>query len=107
MPNGNRRGPLGEGPRTGRGLGLCNGNSQPGSSNTPGMGKGQGCRRGGGRGWRNWFRATGKTFQQRNATPVTEPKTEELSMKSQLQNRMDVLQKELEVVRKQIERIEK
>lgn len=33
MPAGDRTGPQGQGPRTGRGKGLCNGNSTPGFSN--------------------------------------------------------------------------
>ena len=31
MPGGDRKGPMGEGPMTGRGLGLCAGNDTPGS----------------------------------------------------------------------------
>ncbi len=31
MPGGDRKGPGGAGPRTGRGMGRCNGNDQPGS----------------------------------------------------------------------------
>ncbi|MCF8010529.1 MAG: DUF5320 domain-containing protein [Clostridiales bacterium] len=33
MPGGDRRGPIGEGPRTGRGAGFCSGNSSPGFMN--------------------------------------------------------------------------
>jgi len=55
MPFGDRTGPLGQGPMTGRGLGLCGG--------------GIGFRRGWfgrGRGWRNWYRATGFPGWQRD-----------------------------------------
>ncbi len=54
MPWGDRTGPLGAGPRTGRGLGYCSGNSVPGYMvGGPGLGFGRG--RGYGRGWsRGW-----------------------------------------------------
>ncbi len=63
MPFGDRTGPLGQGPRTGRGAGFCTGSAVPGSMNRGGgFGRGHG---GGGRGWRNAFRATGLTGWQR------------------------------------------
>ena len=43
MPRGDRTGPDGEGPETGRKLGYCTGNNAPGyTSNSPGMGMGRG-----------------------------------------------------------------
>ncbi len=49
MPLGDRTGPVGAGPRTGRGLGLCNGYAVPGYLNTGyGYGRGAGFGRGGG-----------------------------------------------------------
>ncbi len=55
------------GPMTGRGAGYCGGSGMPGSMNPlPGYGtRGWGRGRGGGRGWRHWFRATGMTGWQR------------------------------------------
>ena len=50
LPRGNRTGPRGFGPRTGRGLGYCSGYSTPGYTKGPGMGWGRGY--GGGWGWR-------------------------------------------------------
>ncbi|HOK44880.1 MAG TPA: DUF5320 domain-containing protein [Bryobacteraceae bacterium] len=65
MPFGDRTGPQGLGPMTGRGAGFCAGFGVPGSMN-PGFGRGfVGRGRGGGRGWRNWFYATGLTGRQR------------------------------------------
>ncbi len=64
MPGGDRTGPAGMGPTTGRGAGFCAGYSIPGCMNSPfdwGLGRG----RGGGRGRRNWFHATGLTGWQR------------------------------------------
>ncbi|RUM33674.1 MAG: hypothetical protein DSY33_03955 [Archaeoglobus sp.] len=52
MPGGDRTGPLGLGPRTGRGLGYCSGYNRPGFM-TGGFGRGRGrgrAGRGGGRG---------------------------------------------------------
>jgi hypothetical protein len=63
MPFGDRTGPEGFGPMTGRGAGFCSGSGVPGNMNS-GFGRGFGGR-GGGRGCRNWFRATGLTGWQR------------------------------------------
>jgi hypothetical protein len=65
MPRGDRTGPMGMGPMTGRGAGYCAGYGVPGYANVaPGFGFGLGWGRGwggGGRGrrWRHWFHATG------------------------------------------------
>jgi len=45
MPGGDRTGPLGRGPMTGRALGFCSGNASPGFSNF-GFGRGRGRGRG-------------------------------------------------------------
>jgi hypothetical protein len=68
MPAGDRTGPLGQGPGTGRGAGYCGGYDRPGYMNaTPARGQ-WGWGRGtddfwsrGGRGWRHRFWATGLT----------------------------------------------
>ena len=66
MPFGDRTGPAGLGPRTGRGAGSCGGSGVPGSVNRAGgFGFFGGGRGGGGRGWRNQFYATGLTGWQR------------------------------------------
>lgn len=66
MPGGDRTGPLGMGPMTGRGAGFCAGYPAPGYMSA-GFGRGFGRGRGGGRGRRNWFYATGLTGWQRAA----------------------------------------
>ena len=65
MPGGDRTGPMGNGPMTGRAAGFCAGSGAPGSMNW-GAGGGQGFGRGmgpgfrgRGRGYRNRFWATG------------------------------------------------
>jgi len=61
MPGGDRTGPIGAGPRTGRGLGYCGSYDAPGFAD-PAFGPGRGWRRGrgGGFGWRHRFFATGQ-----------------------------------------------
>lgn len=62
MPGGDGTGPAGLGPMTGRAAGYCAGYPVPGYMNPVG-GRGYGgwsrAFRGGGRGWRNWYYATG------------------------------------------------
>lgn len=71
MPRGDGTGPAGMGPMTGRAAGYCAGNSVPGFANTGGgrfAGAGRsfyGARGGRGRGYRNWYNATGLPGWQR------------------------------------------
>ena len=68
MPGGDRTGPAGMGPMTGRAAGYCAGYGVPGFANPiPGRGYGYGGwgRGGGGRGHRNGFYATGLTGWRR------------------------------------------
>ena len=64
MPYGDGTGPGGYGPMTGRAAGFCGGGSAPGYAN-PAPGRGFWGRGAGGRGWRNWYRATGLPGWQR------------------------------------------
>ncbi len=62
MPRGDRTGPAGAGPMTGRGAGICAGYGVPGYLNNPGgrgFGRGRGAAIGGGRRWRHQYYATG------------------------------------------------
>jgi hypothetical protein len=60
MPGGDRTGPMGEGPMTGRAAGYCAGYPEPGyASPVPGRGIGFGWGGGWGRGWRHRYYATG------------------------------------------------
>ena len=59
MPGGDGTGPMGMGPMTGRGAGNCAGFAVPGFVNRVFGGAFFGRGRGGGRGWRNMFYATG------------------------------------------------
>jgi len=59
MPRGDRTGPAGMGPMTGRGAGYCAGYDRPGFANPWVGGYGGRGFGGGGRGWRNMYYATG------------------------------------------------
>ncbi|MEA2014515.1 MAG: DUF5320 domain-containing protein [Thermodesulfobacteriota bacterium] len=74
MPGGDRTGPAGMGPMTGRAGGYCAGYGVPGYTNPVlgrgfgrGAGRSGGFGRGGRMGWRNRFYATGLTSWQRGA----------------------------------------
>jgi hypothetical protein len=86
------------------------------------MGRGRGFdRRGGGRGWRNWFRATGLTGWQRAAMgspafgagpaamPYAAPGAPVMSAEQQLdalKGQAEYLEEALEGIRKQIEELQ-
>ncbi len=99
MPRGDRTGPMGAGPMTGRRAGFCVGNGFPGFGNVgwPWVGYGYG---GGGRGWRNMYHATGLFGWQRGAyTPTATPQTEAEILKTRadwLKNQLDAINKRLE-----------
>jgi Family of unknown function (DUF5320) len=59
MPAGDRTGPMGAGPRTGRAKGFCSGSDQPGFANMGGHVGHASMRGGAGRGWRHRFFDTG------------------------------------------------
>lgn len=102
MPRRDHRGPNGEGPRTGRGLGFCRGaggpklarqgaTSQEGQEREVGQG-GRGAGRGGGGGRHGWrrrhlFHATGLTGWQREADRMTAELDEIRQQVQALQNR--------------------
>ena len=67
MPGGDRSGPMGKGPKTGKGLGNCEGepaNQTPGRGYGPGRGFGGGFGRGAGRGFGRGFWCRGRGFWQ-------------------------------------------
>ena len=79
MPRGDRSGPMGAGPMTGRGLGYCAGHAAPGYTTSEvgpgrgaggrGGGRGAGGCGGGGRGFRHRYYATGVPGWGRAAYP--------------------------------------
>jgi hypothetical protein len=104
MPGGDQTGPVGAGPRTGRGLGYCGGYDAPGFANC-GFGPGLSRRRGwgGGFGWRQRFFATGRPgWGYPRYTPPTPEETLET-----LRSDADWLKGQLEAINKRIEELEK
>jgi hypothetical protein len=96
MPGGDRTGPRGAGPRTGRGMGYCNGNDWPGFTNQgPNFRSWYGFGgRGGGRGWRNRFYATGIPGW---VPPTTEQETADLKAQADwLKGQLDAIQKRID-----------
>ncbi|MFP4383384.1 MAG: DUF5320 domain-containing protein [Spirochaetia bacterium] len=100
MPRGDRTGPNGMGPMTGRQAGFCAGYSMPGYAN-PAGGRGMGLGLGRGRGFRNrFFSGTGIPFQP--AMPRN-PETDR-----QILNRQaSLLKQELDAVNSQLAELEK
>lgn len=78
MPGGDRTGPQGMGPMTGRGAGYCRGAGEPGQASGR-MGWG-----GGGRGWRHRFWATGQPGWMRQASAGQEPDRERQTLADQV-----------------------
>lgn len=114
MPRGDRSGPVGMGPMTGRGAGYCAGFGMPGFAN-PGSGRGFGFGRGGGRGFggggwgrRNRFYATGVPGWMRFGGyaapyyPAPDADTEKQALKSEA----DAIRSELEAVEKRLAELE-
>jgi len=103
MPRGDRTGPAGMGPMTGRAAGFCAGNNMPGYAN-PGAGRGFGMGRGGrGRGFRHWFWATGlpgwlRFGQMAAPNPPYNPETE----KQALMNQAECLESELDEIKQRL-----
>ncbi len=125
MPRGDRTGPAGMGPMTGRGAGYCAGFGAPGfMSAVPGRGFGRGAGWGrgfwgsgfgGGRGWRHRFYATGRPgwwgafgaydapyYGPEGASRAPAPEMEKQALKGQA----EVLQSELDSIRKRLDELE-
>jgi hypothetical protein len=114
MPRGDRTGPLGQGPMTGRAMGYCTGNNMPGFMNRwggfggRGMGGGRGGGRGFGRGWRHRYYATGMPgwmaagFPYYGPPPAVRPENELKSLEDEaafLERSLDEVKKRLEELR--------
>ncbi|MCD6495890.1 MAG: DUF5320 domain-containing protein [Candidatus Aenigmarchaeota archaeon] len=98
MPGGDRTGPAGLGPMTGRRAGYCSGSDTPGYATAPwneGFGRGFGAGFGRGRGNRYWARATGLPGWQRTAYPsVPVPqKTQDADTKAEISSLREQLKK--------------
>jgi len=110
MPYGDRTGPQGLGPKTGRAMGYCSGFSSPGSMN-PAPGRGRGFSRGvgpgwfgRGRGWRCQYWMTGMPRWSRLAYPEYSyaPDFAAKEEADVLRNQADFLKKQLEDIQNRI-----
>jgi hypothetical protein len=118
MPRGDRTGPWGEGPMTGRGLGFCSGYDRPGFMNPApgfgfrrgfGRGRGFGRARGFGRGW-------GRGFGWNYPYPVPTQSMSVAQFQPQLTKEQEIqfleqevkaLEDELALIRKRLEELRK
>ena len=106
MPRGNRTGPLGAGPMTGRGAGYCAGYPTPGFDN-PAPTRFAGFRRGGGAfGWRHMFYATGLPGWLRGRSAPAAPQSEVEALEEQanwLKDQLNAINERLKALGKREE----
>mgnify|MGYP000858065438 CR=1 FL=1 len=95
MPGGDRTGPMGIGPMTGRGMGYC-----AGYNRGPARGLGRGLGRGAGRGY---ARGAGRFMY--GGYPVGSPYPLASEDKALMEDQVKFLEEELEIARKQLARI--
>lgn len=111
MPGGDRTGPLGAGPLTGRRAGYCAGFGAPGYANPlPGCGFGAGFGGGrgfggGGRGWRNRYFATGVPGWARFGGAVAPQMTLEQESHA-LREQIGVLKSEMESLQQRLNELD-
>lgn len=109
MPGGDRTGPEGFGPRTGRAIGYCAGYSSPGF--TKGVPRGRGFGRGRGRGFRSSFWERGRGFWRSEYYPepyLRESYSEhDMDEKTYLQDMIKSLEDELKAVKQRLQEISK
>jgi len=115
MPGGDRTGPMGQGPMTGRALGYCAGNNMPGYANSwPRGGFGRGFGRGFGGGWGRGFgrgrgMGWGRGFMPGYyplQSPVYQPPSREGELKM-LQDELKYAEEDMKAMRERIAELEK
>ncbi|MFW5805720.1 MAG: DUF5320 domain-containing protein [Bacteroidales bacterium] len=113
MPIGDKTGPNGQGPLTGRRMGFCTGNDQPGNmSDAPGRGMGRGGGFGRGRGFgsgqgmnygRGLGRGRGYAWNAGYQNPAIDKEGEANMLKTEGQR----LENELKAIKKRLEELDK
>ena len=99
MPGGDRTGPAGMGPMTGRRMGLCAGNEQSGNS--------YGFGRGFARGFRGNQRG-GRGFSfSRHRNAFNKPMADSESQKKVIENELDALKRQISFLQAGLERLSK
>ncbi len=113
MPAGDRTGPSGMGPMTGRGMGYCAGNEAPGyASPAPGRGGGLGrrggFRRGGGFGLGNMFHATGLPGRTGWGSPCGygDPYNTGAQLVDSSESELDFLKREAMALKQRLEQVQ-
>ena len=104
MPYGDNTGPMGYGPRSGRGMGFCNGYDAPGAVNggrMSGGGFGRGFGRGMGRGMARGF-GFHRGFAPGGGVPVATPAVDE---KQFLAAEVEALSRQLEAAKKRLDQL--
>ncbi len=111
MPRGDRTGPMGMGPMTGRAAGFCAGFNAPGNANPAsgrgfGMGGGRGRGFGGGeRGWRHMYFATGQPGWMRFGSYAAPYQNSDPEMEKQaLKNQAEALQAQLNMIKQRLDK---
>jgi len=111
MPGGDRTGPRGLGPRTGRAVGYCAGYNMPGYAN-PGFGRGFGFGRG--RGFGRGFQGRGRGFWGRGVHPYPVPYYPDIypepskeDEKVYLEDVVKGLEEELKMIRERLQELSK
>ncbi len=112
MPRGDRTGPMGMGPMTGRAAGFCTGFNAPGNANPAsgrgfGLGGGRGRRMGGGQGWRRMPFATGRPGWMRfSPYPAPFQNPDPAIEKQALKNQAEALQSQLNMIKQRLDEME-
>lgn len=112
MPAGDGTGPMGYGPMTGRAAGYCAGYQVPGYMNPMAgryWGRGRGWfGRGGGRGWRHWFYATGLPGWARTGygAPLSGPPVMPYPPDPTPEEELKVLKDQAEFIKTQLDEIQ-
>ena len=112
MPGGDRTGPWGFGPRTGRAMGYCSGYNMPGYVN-PRYGRGYGRSRGRGLGRGYWGRGRGLGWRDFDPYPVPYypetnfPETTREEEKTYLENMVKSLEDEIKMIRERLQELSK
>ena len=103
MPRGDRTGPMGAGPMTGRAAGTCAGFAAPGTAN---VGRGRGCGMGSGRGGgggRGFGRGMGRGWAAPMASAVVPTGEQELAV---LKQQSQQLKTDMELIQSRIQELE-
>lgn len=104
MPRLDKSGPMGHGPKTGKGLGSCEGAHDAGNLNMPGRGFGRGYGGAGGGGRRGFGRGMGLGRWARHGRFDVQPARPE--DRSSLENQAEVLQGRLDEVKQRLGELE-